>query len=84
MARSWQQLGLNSELGVVLLLFLIGLEIQLPKLWAMRRQLLGLGGSQILISALCIGAIALSLGLLPVAAGVVEFALSLSSTAFAI
>lgn len=37
-----------SELGVVLLLFVIGLEIQPPRLWSMRRQLVGLGGLQVL------------------------------------
>src|SRR5687768_5500645 len=41
-----------AELGVVLLLFIIGLEIQPLKLWSMRRHLLGIGGLQVLLSTL--------------------------------
>lgn len=43
-----------AELGTVLLLFLIGLEIQPGRLWAMRQDLFGLGSLQILISGLLI------------------------------
>lgn len=73
-----------SELGVVLLLFMIGLEIQPRKLWSMRQHLLGLGGLQI---GLCTGiftGIAMLAGLGPVPSVVIGFSLSLSSTAFAI
>lgn len=73
-----------AELGVVLLLFIIGLEIRPSKLWGMRRQLLGLGLVQIL---LCTGVYLLAgvgFGLSPLASGVIGFALSLSSTAFAL
>lgn len=73
-----------SELGVVFLLFLIGLEIQPRKLWSMRRHLLGLGGMQILLCSLIFMTIGLSFGLTLLAAAVVGFALSLSSTAFAV
>ncbi|MDH5408432.1 MAG: cation:proton antiporter, partial [Gammaproteobacteria bacterium] len=44
-----------TELGVVLLLFLIGIEIKPSRLWAMRRDVLGLGSLQILLSGLAIG-----------------------------
>ncbi|MGD8514207.1 MAG: cation:proton antiporter [Granulosicoccaceae bacterium] len=44
-----------TELGVVLLLFLIGLEIQPKRLWAMRREVLGLGLLQIIASGLVLG-----------------------------
>lgn len=44
-----------TELGVVLLLFLIGLEMKPAKLWAMRREVFGLGLLQILVSGLVIG-----------------------------
>jgi glutathione-regulated potassium-efflux system protein KefB len=44
-----------TELGVVLLLFLIGLEIKPGRLWEMRRQVFGLGSMQILVSGLAIG-----------------------------
>lgn len=44
-----------TELGVVLLLFLIGIEMKPSRLWAMRREVLGLGSLQILLSGLVIG-----------------------------
>ena len=44
-----------AELGVVLLLFVIGLEMQPSRLWAMRRQVFGLGSLQILLSGAAIG-----------------------------
>ena len=44
-----------TELGVVLLLFLIGLEMKPTKLWAMRREVFGLGLLQILVSGAVIG-----------------------------
>jgi len=44
-----------TELGVVLLLFLIGIEMKPSQLWAMRRDVLGLGSLQILLSGLAIG-----------------------------
>ena len=72
-----------SELGIIILLFLIGLEIQPSKLWGMRRHLVGLGGFQIAACSLVFFAASLLAGLPVVAAAVVGFALSLSSTAFA-
>ncbi len=49
-----------SEMGVVLFLFIIGLEVRPERLWAMRRLLFGLGGGQVIISAVAItGMIAL-------------------------
>ncbi|MEM6797627.1 MAG: cation:proton antiporter, partial [Acidobacteriota bacterium] len=44
-----------AEFGVVLMLFLIGLELEPTKLWRMRGPILGLGGLQVLISAAAIG-----------------------------
>jgi len=73
-----------AELGVVLLLFIIGLEIQPRKLWSMRRQLLGLGGLQVLLCSLLFMAAGLAYGLTPLAAAIIGFGLSLSSTAFAL
>jgi monovalent cation:proton antiporter-2 (CPA2) family protein len=73
-----------AEIGVVLLLFMIGLEIQPFKLWSMRRHLLGLGGLQILVTTLLFTMIAKWLGLSMLAAVVIGFSLSLSSTAFAL
>jgi monovalent cation:proton antiporter-2 (CPA2) family protein len=74
-----------AELGVVLLLFVIGLELQPEKLWRMRNQILFTGGGQLLISALVIAlilhfmmAFSWSISL------VIGLALALSSTAFAV
>ncbi|WP_269531170.1 monovalent cation:proton antiporter-2 (CPA2) family protein [Chitinimonas sp. BJYL2] len=72
----------TTEFGVVLLLFIIGLELQPSRLWVLRRAVFGLGGAQVLLSAMVLGGIAWLLGLSPLAAGVAGLALSLSSTAF--
>jgi len=69
-----------SEFGIVLLLFIIGLELQPTRLWVMRRTVFGLGAAQVALCTLLLGAAAWSLGLAPVAAGIVGFGLSLSST----
>jgi CPA2 family monovalent cation:H+ antiporter-2 len=47
-----------AELGVVFLLFMIGLELSLERLWAMRRLVFGLGGAQIIVTGTVIGTIA--------------------------
>jgi CPA2 family monovalent cation:H+ antiporter-2 len=47
-----------AELGVVFLLFMIGLELSIDRLWAMRRLVFGLGGAQILVSGAVIAFIA--------------------------
>ena len=47
-----------AELGVVFLLFMIGLELSLDRLWAMRRRVFGLGGAQIVVTGVVIAAIA--------------------------
>ncbi len=73
-----------AEFGVVLLLFLIGLELQPRKLWKMRRPILGAGGAQVLVSAVAIGGIALALGLRWQTAVVTGLGLALSSTAIAL
>ena len=69
-----------SEFGVVLLLFVIGLELQPTRLWVMRRLVFGLGTAQVLVCTLALAALAYALGQAPVAAAVVGFGLSLSST----
>ena len=73
-----------AELGVVLLLFVIGLELQPSRLWALRRPVFGLGSAQLLASGLLLGGAAFAFGLPPVAAAIVGLALSLSSTALAL
>jgi CPA2 family monovalent cation:H+ antiporter-2 len=47
-----------AELGVVFLLFMIGLELSLERLWAIRRRVFGLGGAQIVITGAVIAVIA--------------------------
>ncbi len=73
-----------SELGVVLLLFIIGLEIQPRKLWSMKKHLLGFGGLQILFCSVVFTVIGLFLGLNLLFSALVGFSLSLSSTAYAV
>ncbi|MGH8553535.1 MAG: cation:proton antiporter, partial [Methylococcales bacterium] len=71
-----------SELGVVLLLFVIGLELQPSRLWVLRRSVLGLGSAQVLGTTLAVGVLAITLGLSWPAACVIGFASAMSSTAF--
>lgn len=74
-----------AELGVVLLLFVIGLELEPATLWRMRNQILFSGGSQMLVSASVIGTFSyLVFGLSFAASLVIGLGLALSSTAFAI
>ena len=73
-----------AEFGVVLLLFVIGLELHPARLWTMRRSVFGLGGAQVALSAAVIGAAGLAAGLDWRAALAAALALALSSTAFAL
>jgi glutathione-regulated potassium-efflux system protein KefB len=69
-----------ADFGVVLLLFIIGLELQPTRLWVMRRIVFGLGLAQVLLCTVLLGGAACLLGLPPLGAGIVGFGLSLSST----
>jgi glutathione-regulated potassium-efflux system ancillary protein KefC/glutathione-regulated potassium-efflux system protein KefB len=71
-----------SEFGVILLLFIIGLELQPSRLWVLRRQVFGLGSAQVGSAALVLGGIAWGLGLPWQAALVAGMGLAMSSTAF--
>ncbi|MCI8211137.1 potassium transporter KefB [Pseudomonas sp. S25] len=72
-----------SELGVVLLLFIIGLELSPKRLWVMRKAVFGVGMAQVLLTGLVIGAIALLAFGQPLNTAVVlGLGLALSSTAF--
>lgn len=70
-----------SELGVVMMLFIIGLELSPQRLWVMRRQVFGLGGLQVVVSALAIGVLLSLLALGWKAALILSIGLALSSTA---
>ena len=72
---------LLAELGVVFLLFTLGLEFSLPRMIAMRREVLGLGGAQVTATAAVFALIARLFGLPWLTAIVVGGALSMSSTA---
>jgi len=71
-----------AELGVVLLLFLIGLELQPSRLWVLRKSVFGLGGLQVAVTTVVFGAIAFWYGLGWQAALIIGVALSMNSTAF--
>ena len=71
-----------AEFGVVLLLFLVGLELQLPRLWELRHRVFGVGTVQVVTTGLLLGIAGFALGLSWQAALVAGFGLSLSSTAF--
>ncbi len=70
-----------AEFGVVMMLFLVGLELEPRMLWSMRDRLLGLGGLQVTATALAVFAIALAFGLAWQTAVAVGLMLALSSTA---
>ncbi|QSX39766.1 monovalent cation:proton antiporter-2 (CPA2) family protein [Shewanella cyperi] len=73
-----------AELGVILMLFVLGLELHPAKLWELRSAIFGLGSSQLLLCWTLLGALAWLVGLSWQAALVIGAALSLSSTAFAV
>ncbi|WP_374262135.1 monovalent cation:proton antiporter-2 (CPA2) family protein [Zoogloea sp.] len=72
----------TAELGVVLLLFVIGLELKPSRLWALRQSVFGLGALQLFGVAAALAAGGLYLGMSLSAAAVVGIILALSSTAF--
>ncbi|MCF6355640.1 MAG: glutathione-regulated potassium-efflux system protein KefC [Candidatus Polarisedimenticolaceae bacterium] len=73
-----------AEFGVVLLLFLIGLELNPKRLWSMRRPIFGIGSIQVIATAVIIFAICSLLGLPWGSALIIAMGLSLSSTAIAL
>lgn len=81
LVRDVDQIAHVSELGVVMLLFLIGLELRPKRLWTMRRAVLGMGTVQVAFTMLALTASFLSFRLTLPSALVLGFAMSLSSTA---
>jgi glutathione-regulated potassium-efflux system protein KefB len=73
-----------AEFGIVLLLFVIGLELRPKRLWAMRNAVFGLGSAQVGATGLVLAIAALAFGLQWQTAIFVGLALALSSTAFAL
>lgn len=70
-----------AEFGVVMMLFLVGLELQPKMLWDMRAKLLGLGGGQVLLTIAAVMGVAMLLGQPWTIAMTIGFVFSLSSTA---
>ena len=74
-----------SEFGVVLLLFLIGLELEFSRLLALRRAIFGLGAAQLAVTAAALGGLAFALGIAGWRGSVVGgLALAMSATAIAL
>lgn len=74
-----------AELGVVLFLFVIGLELSLSRLWSMRQQIFGLGAAQMIVTGGVIAGLFVAAGVMPAAAAAIAgFSLAFSSTAFAL
>ncbi len=77
------EIGHLAELGVVLLLFVIGIELKPSRLWLMRHMVFGLGTLQVMVTGAIISATAYFIfGVEPRAAILIGPALALSSTAF--
>ena len=73
-----------AEFGVVLFLFVVGLELEPSRLWALRRAVFGLGGAQVALTTVVLTGIGVALGLPVTVAAVAALGLSLSSTALAL
>jgi glutathione-regulated potassium-efflux system protein KefB len=70
-----------AELGVVMFLFVIGLEMQPTRLWTLRRQIFGLGLLQVVVCGALLTALGMGAGLKPVVAFIAAMGFVLSSTA---
>ncbi|RYD53844.1 MAG: potassium transporter, partial [Verrucomicrobiaceae bacterium] len=79
-----EQITHFAEFGVVVMLFLIGLELQPSMLWKMRHQLIGLGSLQVILCALAITGVAVGFGLAWKPALGIGLILAMSSTAIAL
>ena len=73
-----------AEFGIVLLMFVIGLELQPSRLWVLRKPIFGLGSAQVILTTCAIGLVAWLTGQPWRVAIVVGFGLSMSSTALAL
>ena len=78
------QLELLAEIGIVFLMFNVGLEFSLPVLLASRRAVLGLGGLQVLCTSVIVAGLALAAGVSFLAAVLLGGAVAMSSTAITI
>jgi CPA2 family monovalent cation:H+ antiporter-2 len=76
-----EQGAVLAEFGIIILLFLLGLELSLQRLWQLRRYVLGVGLAQVALSTVAIGAGVRLAGGVPAAGIVLGLCLALSSTA---
>ncbi|MFK8029843.1 MAG: cation:proton antiporter [Gammaproteobacteria bacterium] len=70
-----------AEFGVVMMLFLVGLELEPKLLWSMRAKLLGLGGGQVALTTIAVMGVAMALGQVWSVALAIGLVMALSSTA---
>lgn len=70
-----------AEFGVVMMLFLVGVELEPKLLWAMRARLIGLSGGQVVLTTLAVMAVAMALGQVWSVALAIGLVMALSSTA---
>ncbi len=73
-----------AEFGVVLLMFIIGLEVEPQRLWGARTKVFGLGGLQVVLTGALIGGVVFLAGMSVATAAVIGLGLALSSTAFSL
>jgi monovalent cation:proton antiporter-2 (CPA2) family protein len=73
-----------AEFGVVMLLFLVGLELNPQRLWQMRRPILGMGAVQVVATVAAVTAVGWALGAPPIVALVAGMGFAMSSTAIAL
>jgi K+:H+ antiporter len=81
LASDAEVVALLAEFGVVFLVFTLGLEFSLARMIAMKAEVLGVGGLQMLLTTTVLGSVAWAFGLEPAAAIVIGGALAMSSTA---
>jgi monovalent cation:proton antiporter-2 (CPA2) family protein len=70
-----------AEFGVVMMLFIVGLELRPSKLWQMRGAVFGLGAGQVALTAIAVAGVAIALGTAPSPAIAIGFVVAMSSTA---
>jgi len=71
-----------AELGIVMLLFIVGLELRPARLWSMRTDILGLGLAQLMVTGVLLTGLFMALGWRTSPALIIGFGLAMSSTAF--
>jgi len=84
LASDAEAVHLLAEIGVVFLVFTLGLEFSLARMIAMKREVLGIGGLQMVVTTAVFGGVAWAFGVEPAVAIVVGGALAMSSTAIVV